>query len=386
MKGWLGLLRKEFLELSRDPRGLMASMGLAIVAPLVIYGGMSYAVNQATDTPPTYVDMVEGDAAPNLLRALAADHIFPLDDAPVDDRERWQKLDIRLVIPTDFRELISTGETVELMLTGNLREDPTSSVVRRINRSIAAFSGEVGQRRLILRGIDARIVNPLQVQIHDTAPPENNLGKASQMLVIYVIMAAFFSALATAIDTSAGERERNMLELLLSQPVRSIEIVTAKLAGVVAVSMGGVALTLLLSAVAMNMVDLTKAGLSFSLSVAGSIAVLLAILPVSIFAGALILLVAFFAKSFKEAQSQVTMVIMVPAMAPMLLMFTSSAPELVNRLPIAGQFIFIEQIIKGESPALLDIALASAGTLGLAAVFILVASYHLRSERSVNAL
>lgn len=386
MSIWLGLLRKELLEIIRDPRALMAGLGLAFLAPLVIYGGMSYAINRATDTPPAYVTLVNADAAPNLVVALAQANIKPLEQAPAKALERWQAMAIEVRIPEDFRDALSSGEVADITITANLNEDPAGTVVRRIQGTIRGFAGVVAQRRLLMRGVDPAIVAPIDIHVHDTAPAENNLGRASMMLVIYVIMAAFFSALSSAIDTSAGERERNMLEVLLSQPVRTIDVVTAKLSGVVAVSMFGVALTLALSAIALSMVDLAKAGLSFSLSVTTSALALLAILPVSIFASALTLLVAFFSKTFKEAQSQVSLVIMVPAMLPMVMMFTDSAPGIINRLPITGQFVFIESLVKGELPALGDILIASTATLAAASLCVVLASRHLGSERSVNAL
>lgn len=386
MTAWSVLLIKELREIVRDPRALLAGFGLAFLAPVVIYAGLSYAIDRAADEPPAYV-LIEGAAyAPNLVMALSDARLLPLEEAPEDAREHWQSQAITLRIPSDFSEAIAAGKTLEFVIEGRLNDDAGGTVVRRLRNVLQSYGGELAQRRLLLRGIDLNLLRPVNIELRDTSPPENNVGRMSLMIVMYVMMAAFFSALSPAIDSSAGERERNMLEVLLCQPVRRIDIVAAKLSASFLVAMLGVTLTLSLTAFSMGQVDLAKAGMAFSLSPWVFLAALLAIAPVALFASALILLVAFFARSFKEAQSQVTLVIMLPALGPMAMMFMQGRPTILNWLPITGQYLYLERVLKGGALFETEIVSTSALTVLLAIVLALATAWHLRSEKSVNAL
>lgn len=384
MSVWWGLLRKELLEISRDKRALLAALGLAFVAPLVIYGGISFAIKQASAKPMAWIDVINPEAAPALLEMLAEERIHDRTTSTEAGAPASARLQVE--IPPDFEQAISRGEQTQIVLRGELNDDAVRPTLNRVRQVIRRFSASTASIRLMMRGVDPSLIRPIDIEEQNTAPASNNAGRMTMMIGIYVMMAAFVSAISTAIDTSAGERERNVLEVLLIQPVRSIDIVTAKLAGVFLVSMFGVLLTLAFSAFAMSQVELEKVGMTFTLAPLNFLAILAAMVPLALLAGALNLLVAFFSKTFKEAQSQVTMVIMVPALAPMVLMFVPDPPEYLRQLPITGQFLYLEQVFKGETVNLSGPLLSSLGTLIITALVVAFTSRHLGSERSINAL
>ncbi len=77
---------------------------------------------------------------------------------------------------------------------------------------------------------------------------------------------------------------------------------------------------------------------------------------------------------------------LIPALGPMTLMFVPEPPDLLRQMPVTGQSMFLEQMLKAESVVALDPVLASVFTLMLVLVFTWLASRHLASERSINAL
>jgi sodium transport system permease protein len=381
---WWGLLRKELLEISRDKRALMTSLGLAFMAPLVIYGGISFSIKQASATPPAWIDVLNPEAAPALVELLAEARIYA--SGTHDDPGTGEKTRLALEIDPEFSAAIAAGSQARVTLRGELNEDAVRPVLNRVRGLLQEFSASTAGVRLLMRGVDPRLLRPLDVQERNTAAAANNAGSMTMMIGIYVIMAAFFSAIATAVDSSAGERERNVLEVLLIQPVRTIDIVSAKLVGVFLVAMLGVLLTLTFSAFAMSQVELEKVGLSFSLSPLNFLFIVLAMVPVAFLAASLQLLVAFFSRTFKEAQSQVSLVIMIPAFAPLILMFIPQPPDWLRQLPVTGQFLYLEQVFKTETVNPTGPLISAAGTLALCAVFVWLTSRHLASARSINAL
>ena len=99
--------------------------------------------------------------------------------------------------------------------------------IRRIKDVVRDHARAIGYKRLVMRGIDVRILRPIDLVEQDRAEPTSNAMMINLMLGLYLLMGAFVSGLSTSIDSSAGERERNVLEMLLCQPVSTLNIVLA---------------------------------------------------------------------------------------------------------------------------------------------------------------
>ena len=208
----------------------------------------------------------------------------------------------------------------------------------------------------------------------------------SMMLGLYLLMAAFMSGLPVAIDASAGERERNVLEMLLCQPVSTVKIVSAKLCCASLIACIGVLLTLSLTSFSVSFIDLTKIGASFSLDIFTISALILLLLPICFFASALQLFVAFQSKNFKEAQSMVSMIIMLPAMVPVVMMFVDDKPKWLEWLPISGQSLIMEDLFKGLPVSWSLMGFTGLVTISMTIVLVLLMAKKLRSETVVLAL
>jgi sodium transport system permease protein len=194
------------------------------------------------------------------------------------------------------------------------------------------------------------------------------------------------SGLSVAIDSSAGERERNVLEMLLCQPVSTLKIVLAKLIGASTIAVIGVLLILVLTSISVGFVDLTKIGATFSLDMSTALVLLIILLPICFFATACQLFVAFQTKSFKEAQSTVGMLIGIPAFIPFVISMMDDRPEWINWLPISGQSMIIENIFKGVEVDWLAVLATSSVTIAITIALVLALAKKLKSEKVVMAL
>jgi sodium transport system permease protein len=237
-----------------------------------------------------------------------------------------------------------------------------------------------------VRGIDVRLLQVVKIIEQDTSLPNSNAMIISMMLGLYLLMAAFMSGLPVAIDASAGERERNVLEMLLCQPVSTVKIVSAKLCCASLIACIGVLLTLSLTSFSVSFIDLTKIGASFSLDFFTISALLLLLLPICFFASALQLFVAFQSKNFKEAQSMVSMIIMLPAMVPVVMMFVDDKPKWLEWLPISGQSLIMEDLFKGLPVSWSLMVFTGLVTISMTILLVLLMAKKLRSETVVLAL
>ncbi len=109
-------------------------------------------------------------------------------------------------------------------------------------------------------------------------------------------------------------------------------------------------------------------------------------MPISFFASALQLFVSFQAKSFKEAQSTVSMIIMLPAMIPVALMFIDDKPTWLDWLPVSGQSLLMDDLFKGLPINWAAFAGTALVTIGLTIALMWILSIRLKSEKVVLAL
>ena len=380
------LVIKEYREAFRDKRALMVALMMAILAPVGIMVMSKIMIEKLVDEPPVYVNFVGAEYAPKLITHFSDKNLLSISDAPEDEKSIWQQRNITVKIPADYAADMAEGKPIKLHLQADFTDKAVQPPVRRINNAVRNFSMSIGYKRLLLRGVDIRLLNPVKLVEQDTSKPDATFMLISMMLGIYLMLAAFMSGLSVAIDSSAGERERNVLEMLLCQPVSTLKIVLAKLISASTVAVIGVLLILILTSVSVGFVDLTKIGATFSLDLSTAAVLLLLLLPICFFASACQLFVAFQTKSFKEAQSTVGMLIGIPAFIPFVVSMMDDRPLWLNWLPIAGQSMIIENIFKGVDVDWLAVFATSGVTIAITVALVLALAKKLQSEKVVMAL
>ena len=380
------LMVKEFKEAFRDRRALMVAMSMALLMPVMIMVMLKVAIKEAVDNPAVYVKYSGEQHAPKLLKALKDENILSFAEVPEDEERNWNERNIELKIPDTFMADMAAGKPIELTLRADYNEKSLTSPIRRIKDVIRNHSLTIGYKRLLVRGIDTKLLQPIKLLEQDTSLPSSNAVMISLILGVYLMMAAFMSGLPVAIDSSAGERERNVLEMLLCQPVSTLKIVLAKLSCASSIAIISIILMLVLTSVAMNFVDLSKIGASFSIDASTFAILLLLLVPICFLAASLQLLFAFQAKSFKEAQSTVTMLIMAPSFIPFALMMMDDKPAWVEWMPISGQSLLMEDVFKGLPIDWNALLFTSVATITLTVALVLILAKRLTSEKVVMSL
>ncbi|NQZ82077.1 MAG: ABC transporter permease [Colwellia sp.] len=386
MNQFKALLLKEYKEAFRDKRALMVAMMMAVMAPVMIFALSKTMIKELVETPPIYVKVSGAEFAPKLIKQFKDENILLFADVPSEDKNLWHERNIEITIPETFAKDMIAGETIDIVLRTDYSDKAMNAPLRRIKDEIRNYARSIGYKRLLVRGVDIRLLKPVNLIEQNTALPSSNAMFISMMLGLYLLMAAFMSGLSVAIDSSAGERERNVLEMLLCQPVSTLKIVLAKLVGASTIAIIGVVLTLVLTSFSVGFVDLTKIGATFSLDAFTIAALIILLIPICFFASALQLFVSFQAKSFKEAQSTVSMIIMLPAMIPVALMFIDDKPKWLDWLPVSGQSLLMEDLFKGLPVDWFLVMATSLVTIAITIALVVILSIRLKSEKVVLAL
>jgi len=380
------LVKKEFKEAFRDKRALMVAMMMAVMAPVMIFALSKTMIKDLVETPPIYIKLSGGEFAPKLVKQFKDDNILAFSQVPVEEKALWDERNIEVIIPESFSQDMLDGKPIDIILRTDYSDQAMNAPIRRIKDAINNFARSIGMKRLLVRGIDVKLLQPVKLIEQDTALPSSNAVFISMLLGLYLLMAAFMSGLSVAIDSSAGERERNVLEILLCQPVSTLKIVLAKLSCASSIAVVGVVLTLVLTSFSVGFVDLSKIGATFNLDIFIVIALILLLLPICFFASALQLFFSFQAKSFKEAQSTVTMIIMLPAMIPFALTFIDDKPKWLDWLPVSGHSMVMEDLFKGLPVNWAAVAITGLVTLAMTVALVVTLSAKLKSEKVVLAL
>ena len=372
------LLRKELLDAVRDKRSVMAGLYYAFFTPVLLAVVLTAVINKATNPEDIEITITNGIEASNLVNYLSDRGISQGDDP---DKLK----NIELVISTDFSKQLNRAEPAEVTLIADQSEDSLRTAIARIKRALGSYSSEMVSLRLISRGINPNIINPIKVHIQDQATAVSKGGQIMGVMTMLMILSVFVAGMNLAIDTSAGERERNSLALLLSHPVSVLQLVMSKTVAVSIFGMLGLILTIIVSKFVYPFVPWQELGFSVDISGSFVLGALLAGFSVAIFAASMQLFVSFMAKSFKEAQTYITFVMFVP-LAMSYAATLDFAVEELRWAPVSGQLQALIDLAKGKEIPLLQLAVSCLSTLIISLALIFGMERLLKSEKIVFGL
>lgn len=211
-------------------------------------------------------------------------------------------------------------------------------------------------------------------------------GKAGDilpgMLSVFALAAAFAGGMNVAMDLVAGERERRSLLPLLMNAVNRRDVLAGKWLAVCVFAVAGFALNLLGSAAVLSRTGIEiESDRLMLLLTAG-----MGLLPLPLFAASLQLLLSTGCRSVKEAQTYLSMAVFLPVGLGMFgVFFPSAAQGWGWYMPLLGQQLQLELIMKGGRAGLLSAGVMGCSTLLLAVLCFCMTANRLRRDAIVYA-
>ena len=364
------IYRKELRDTLRDRRTLLSMIVIpTLVMPLIIalLGFVSFKVfREARSSTPT-VMIVGGADSPVVLKALTEYERLKVVPTTSDWRQRISDKTVRAAVelPGGFDRALERGEAAAVRIYNYDGEMRSSFAVNELRRFFEAYREKLITSRLAQHGLPSTLVKPFSLQTENVAPPEKVGGNVIGGLIPYLfIVLCFTGAMYPAMDLTAGEKERGTMETILCTPVARVDLVLGKFFMVLTASLGTVIFSLLsmgLTFVIGGLLLANSAAAKGAASAAsgpvmtlptldpvGMLGVLGMVLPVAVFFSAILLTISLFAKSFKEAQSYLSpliLVILLPAVFGML-----PGVELTPRLafiPILNISLVSKELVSG---------------------------------------
>src|SRR5712692_688432 len=353
--------RKELTEWLRDRRTLISTVLIPLLLfPIMMVGFSSLAVimiGKAEKEVPKIM-VLGGEDSPKVvekLRSLDNLEIVPSTD---DWKQKISEKEIRAAveIPKNFQASLERNEPETVQIYFYEGELKSSFGANRVEKFFKDYRENVIKDRLSARNSPGAILNPFDVKQENVAPPEKVSGAAMGGLLGYmVILLSMTGAMYPAIDLTAGEKERGTMETILSSPISRMDLVLGKFLLVLSASLStailslismGVSFALLGKSGAMSAKDTAVMQLHIGLPTV--FAVFLMALPLAVLFAAVLLTIALFAKSYKEAQSYLTpmtFVVVIPAVASLM-----PGVELTSKLalvPILNTSLVCKEIVAG---------------------------------------
>ena len=371
MKTFFTVYRKEVLDYFRDRRTLLSSL---LIGPLfgpvlfafVINLSIERSIGNASAT--LELPVIGAERADNLMRYLKSRRI-EAEDGPADLDAAMAAVesgehDVVLRIPEDFAERLADGVPARVEVISDLANSAGERETRRVRNALRAYNSELATIRLTARGVSPLVVQPITVDEVDVSTPSGRSALLLGMLSYFFVFSLLMGGMNLAIDSTAGERERGSLEPLVSLPVNRETLMLGKIAATSSYMLLALALSLLAFLVALRFMPLESVGMTPNFGPGTVLFALFLFLPFSLLGSAMMTLVASFTKSYKEAQSWVSMLLLAPTFPILIVSVLTLRPQFVFMfIPSLSQHLLLVDRIKNEPTDPLHVAVSFVTTL-----------------------
>lgn len=381
---------KEVTENLRDRKTVFNALVMGpLLGPLFFVMMISFVINKQLDgaEKPLEVPVVGAGHAPNLVGWLRQQGVV-VQPAPEDPAAAVRGRDAKavLVVPAAYPGHWRAGETAQLELLFDSSDQDSRGPVARLSALLEGYGRTQSALRVSARGLHPSILQPVVVAERDIASKQQRAGQMLSFLPYLLVLGAFLGGMYLAIDTTAGERERQSLEPLLASPASRAQIVAGKLGATFSFAMVSMMLGLVAFAVAFQFLPLDRLGMKVDFGASLILRAGLLMLPLALVFAALQTVVAAYAKSYREAQTYLSLLMLLPMIPSVILMVSPMKGELwMSATPLLSQNVLVMALARGEVVSLADFLLSFGATLalGLALSWLAVRIYH-REQLAVS--
>jgi sodium transport system permease protein len=365
------VIRKEIVDNFRDRRTLLSALLMGpLFGPILFAFVINLSLKQqlGNEDEPLDLPVIGHEHAPNLVDYLESENINVIEapesrEAAIDGVKSGRH-DIVVIIPESFgRDLAaSVAATVEVVTDQSSTTAERES--RRALRALSAYSQELASIRLSARGVSPELLRPLNIDMVDVSTPSGRSAMLLGMLSYFFLFSLLTGGMNLAIDATAGERERGSLEPLLCLPVHRNQLIFGKILAACFFMALSCALSLTSFMIVLRFLPLEELGMTPNFGPGVVLFAFFLLLPFTLLGASLMTLVASFTRSYKEAQTWVSAVLLAPTLPILIVSILQVRPSIeLMLIPSLSQHLLLVDMIKNEPVNLLHLAVSVSGTL-----------------------
>jgi sodium transport system permease protein len=388
MRQFLTIMRKECVDNVRDKRAMASALLFGpVFGPVLIALMLSLVLERSVSDADESVSIpvIGAERAPNLVE-FASQYGVDTESTQLSRDAAVRsvtdgEIDAVLIVPDAFGNEFTAGVPARLELVWDQSNRNAEKTVRRVRAVLQMYSRKIGALRLQARGVDPRVAVALLVDDVDVSTPAGRSVLVLGVLTYFLLFSLLMGGLHVAIDTTAGERERGSLEPLLTLPVTRTVLMLGKIAATCVFMAISAILTLIGFSIALGFVPLEKIGMVTNFGPDIVLVAFFILLPFVLPGAAMMTVVASFTRSFKEAQTWVGAVLLVPTLPIMVAgALQLKSQTLLMLVPGLSQHLLVTGLIRNDPVAALDIVVSITSTLVAGALLTMLAARLYRRE------
>ncbi len=388
MHAILTVFTKEFRENLRERRTLFSALILGpLLGPLLFAGALSLQIERTAGKSdrPVQLALSHGERAPNLAAFLTESGVtvklVDYDAAGARAAIQTHSHERVLEVTPDFANNLTAGGPAALVLYADSSAVSSSADTDRVRAAIEQYGSIIARLRVVARGVDPVVLDPLAVQDIDVSTPASRsvaaLGTLSYLVLITMLMGGMY----LAIDATAGERERGSLEPLLTVPAPRAHLIYGKILAACAYMSLSLILTVIAFSILLRFIGLERFGMSVNFGPWVALRLVLFCLPLVPLGAALMTIVAAYTRSYREAQTYLGLVLLVPTLPLVFAGVIGLRPSLAfMAIPSLSQHFLITGLLRDEPVPGGYFAVSMLSTLAVGAVLVFIAGRLYRRE------
>jgi len=388
MRTLITVFLKEVVDNFRDRRTLASALIMGpLFGPLLFAFVISLSIERSLDDVARTIELpVIGEQhAPNLMRYLASHNIDvvagPADRTVAIAAVTGGTLDVIVIVPEDFAEQLGDAIPAKVELISDQANTQAERDARRVRTALRSYSQELAAMRLVARGVSPLLLRPINIDDVDVSTPSGRSAILLGMMSYFFIFSLLMGGMYLAIDTTAGERERGSLEPLLALPVTRDQLMLGKISATCVFMAVSLMLSLCSFFVALKFMPLEQLGMTPNFGPDVLLAAFFVLLPFVLLGASLMTLVASFTKSYKEAQTWLSVVLIAPTLPILIVSILTLRPQIEFMfVPSLSQHLLLVDMIKNEPINMLHVTISAASTLAIGAVLTWVCARLYRRE------
>ena len=328
--------KKELTEALRDRRTLITM----IIVPLLIFpvfsvgfgAAIAALIGKAKEETPR-VMVIGGEDSPEVLEGLKKVPKIQIVPLEPDWKEQVVNKQVPVVveIPRDFEQNLAQQKEQTVLIHDYEGDLKSETAKEKVEKFFSDYRDSVVKDRLAARNLPVTVLRPFEIKPHNVAPPEKSGGALffGGFIAYIVVFLCFNGGMHPAMDLTAGEKERGTMETILSSPVSRAHLVLGKFLLVLTTALVTAALSVvsmgvsfaLVNALHTKPIQASESDTALHIGFGAALSVFIMAVPLAVLFASVLLTIASFAKSYKEAQSYITpliFIIVLPAIAAML--------------------------------------------------------------------
>ena len=349
---------KELVGTIRDKRTIIAMIIIPLIFYPLLFTGIGYfnKMGSIKSEETNSKIMIYGmEFAPQLVKYLQDSEKIEILTTEDDSSFKLHNGDIQavLVIPSDFNYKTEQEEPGKIILKYDATEAKSRIAQKRVNQIIEKYKGEIILQRLSRLDLKEEFLTPLILQEENIATAEKTTGSFLAVLLPYLIIVLIFAgAMHTAVDITAGEKERGTIATLLVSQISRLEIVLGKCFAIMLISFIGMVLGLLGLALAFLLGASVAGGIegvNFGISINTIFLLFLVLFPLVGLASAVLVMVGIFARNIREASSYITPIYMLTVFLGVISI--SQGMELSGKMflvPVLNSSFVLKELLMGK--------------------------------------